>query len=416
MNVQQFARQIRFKLLARTWPDSPGGTVFANVYVSQGPAEDLAPSSMRYPFALVRVLDSTTDLDDQRYQVQRFEIVSVVQATGDQVGEFAMTGGHRTSQGTSRGRGLLEVEEQVLQALQFVDPTGGVRLQLVSSNAAEGVFVQDVGYVAMRALTFQARLTTDRDYPTPNGGRALLSAVVGSTVTLSWTGHERFDLYAARTAPSSLTAARGGYSLVRKSGSSAPTSLTDGVPVNLSANFATTATDTPGTGTWSYTLFPQYDEFGDATAWANPTSPPTASIDSWSNSTAGNFTTGFHDIYLSFVGPNSAESAAVLSQAAVAMNPGFNNLIATSLQLGPAGTVARKVYATRQNPSFNPGVFFIGTVNDNTSTSGSNTAFAGFSDANLVNQPVPVPTNAQVITGTSVRSGTSVSVTGIVVP
>lgn len=265
MTVWQAVRQIKFKLLARTWPDSPNGNVFANVYVTQGPAEDISPSNIRFPFAIVGVMDSTTDQDDQRYQVQRIEVKIVCQHSGDQFGEAVMIGGNRQSVGQSKGRGILEIEEQVMQALQFLDPSGALRLQLVSTGTAEAVLTQDVGYIVVRPMTFQARLTTSRVYPTPNAGKTIRYSVAGGNVTLSWTWHERFDLHAAYTSPIQLSTLRGKLTLVRKAGSSAPASLSDGTVVTLSSNAATGVVDTPGTGTWSYALFPQYDEFGDAT-------------------------------------------------------------------------------------------------------------------------------------------------------
>lgn len=262
MTTWQAARQIAFKLLSRSWPDAPAGPVFAQVFVSQGLPED--SGSLRFPFALVRVLDGTADPDDQTYQLQRFEVVSVVSSTGDQVGEQAMVGGHRQSQGRSQGRGLLEVEEQVMQAVQYLNQTNAFRIQLVSAGTAEAALVPDVGYVVSRALTFQARLTTSRVYPTPNAGKSLVAAVNTGVVTLTWTWHERADLHKAYTPPQ-IGTARGKLTLVRKAGSSAPTSVTDGTLVALSSNAATTVADSPGAGTWSYALFAQYDEFGDAT-------------------------------------------------------------------------------------------------------------------------------------------------------
>lgn len=268
MNTWQAARQIKHKLLSRAWPDSPFGSVFASVYVTQGPAEDVAPSSIRYPAAIIRTLDSTTDKDTQSFHVQKFEIIILVAHQGDQFGEFAMIGGHRISQGQSRGRGILEVEEQVRQALQFLDQTSGVRLQLMSIGAGESVFTADAGYIVSRPMQFQARLTTDRVYPAPNSGKTLKTAVSGGSVTLSWTWHTRFDLHEARTAPYQDMAARGYLTLVRKSGGTPPASVTDGTVVTLASNAATTVVDTPASGTYSYALFAQYDEFGDGTGTA----------------------------------------------------------------------------------------------------------------------------------------------------
>ena len=263
MNSWQASLQAKHQLLKQAWPDSPFGNVFAQVFCTQTTAEDCS-GSLRFPFAIVRVLDAQFDPDDQRYNVQKFEVVSCVNHTGSQVGESGLIGGNRQSQGTSGGRGLLEVEEQVLNALEFLNQTNAFRIQLVGFGAAEAGNVEGMGYVVARALTFQARLTTERDYPTPNAGKALPNSAIGTAITLTWTFHDRFDCRNAYPG-SQLQAARGKLVLRRASGSTPPATITSGTNIPLSAAVATTVTDNPGHGTWSYSLFAQYDEYGNGT-------------------------------------------------------------------------------------------------------------------------------------------------------
>lgn len=260
MNVWQAARQIQYLLAKRVWPDSPGGPVFASVFITQEPT---SIEALRFPVALVKILDSVTDSSEPGLKMQSIEVQIAVQHTGDQVGEFAMIGGQRASQGTSKGRGLLEVEEQCLQAIQFLNQTNGLRIYNTSSSAAEGMFLEGVGYIATRSYVFNSWLTSDRVYPEPNGGKKLTSSVNSGTVSLSWTFAERFDLRAAITTNEKFNSTRGTLLLVRKSGSSPPSSVSDGSNLTLSSNVATSYNDTPGAGTWTYALFARYDEFGD---------------------------------------------------------------------------------------------------------------------------------------------------------
>lgn len=261
MTSWQALRQIAFLLVKRTWPDSPTSNVFANVKATQAPTPE-ALSELRFPLAFVRVLDAEADPHSPQLKEQRFEVLVAVAHTGDYVGEAALVGGNRSSQGTSKGRGLLEVEEQVYAATDYLAKTSGLKVHVAAASAADAEFTDEHGYVATRSYTVIARgLNGTRDYPAQNHGKNLTGSVAGPTVSLSWTLVERFDLHAAVTAP--VLAARGRLILRRVSGSSAPTSITDGTGVALSSNYATSATDTPGSGTFTYGLFAQHDEFGD---------------------------------------------------------------------------------------------------------------------------------------------------------
>jgi hypothetical protein len=267
LNTWQCSRQIAYTLSKLTWEDSPSTRVFGSVHVTQGPSSEAA-DILRPTLALVRVLDSTSDDEDTRIILQKFEVVLAVAHAGDNLGEYAMIGGQRKSRGESSGRGLLEIEERVTNALNEVDlGRGQIGLQLVSAGAAEGQMVEGIGYVATRGYTFEGWLTTTRTYAKPNYGNKLTSSVNAGTVTLSWTLVDRFDFHAANSIlPSPHSSNRGSVILRRASGSTPPSSSSSGTGVTLSGDFATTVNDTPGSGTWSYALFAEYDEFGNDTS------------------------------------------------------------------------------------------------------------------------------------------------------
>jgi hypothetical protein len=291
VNTLQAARQLQFLLQSQRWTfpytqglSSSPTPVFANVYVSQGPAEDIAPSSVRYPFAIVKVMDASTDDQENRFFTQRFEVTTVVQNSGDQFGEGAMVGSHRVGPTRSPGRGLLEIEEQVLFALRAPDPadnqinqapsttssprnTDTFKPQLLSMNAAEGIYLPDVGYIVARSMTFQTRVSTIRSYPAPNGGKKLTAtATGGGNSSIRWFWKERYDLRAARGNNSALASARGALVLIRKAGATPPATVSDGTLVTfVLGNVTNSVTDSPGAGTWSYSLFAQYDVYGDGT-------------------------------------------------------------------------------------------------------------------------------------------------------
>lgn len=282
MNSWQATKQLVFKLETAAWPDSPGGPVFATVHGTQGVAEEIA-NDYRTPFAVVRVLDAQSDAQSPGLKEQSWEIVICTAHAGDQVGEFALLGGQRASQGKSQGRGLLEVEEQLLNVVNFLDQTQQVNIVAASAGAAQAALVTDRGYVLTRAYTIRGRLTTARTYPAPNGTNVLTAALGtpsgGLTpVTVSWASVEqRFDLHPAYATP--VLPARGSLALVRKGGSAAPLSPTDGTVVTIGA-FATSVVDsiTSGSGAWTYGLFAKYDEFGDGTTSIRTSAPATKTV------------------------------------------------------------------------------------------------------------------------------------------
>jgi hypothetical protein len=283
VNTWQAVKQIQFLLQTATWPDTPGGPVFASVHITQGPAEKML-QDFRYPVAIIRVLDNEADAAAPGFKSQRLEVTLATAHYGDLLGEFSLMGGMRNSQGRSGGRGLLEVEEIALSTLNLIDQTSGLSIILAASSAVETAIDEQFGYVASRAFQFNTRLTTSRTYQTPNGTNALtLTAGAPSggftPVTVQWkAATQRFDFHPAYTVP--LLNARGGFVLVRKTGSSAPASIGDGTNIALGSAFAVSVVDpNPVTGqTYTYGLFAKHDEYNDGATSLRYSSPAYATI------------------------------------------------------------------------------------------------------------------------------------------
>lgn len=283
MSPWQAARQIKWIVQNATWADAPHGPVFGSVRITQGIGQEEAMGQVRFPAAFVALQDSESDGASPGLKTQRWQVTVVVANQGDIVGEAAMIGGQRSSVGYSGGRGLLEVEEALLNVLNLADETSGLNVLLVASSAPEAAFAEDYGYVAERRFIFSSTLTTGRVYPAPNGGNNLSLAkggAGGSTpVVVSWSAVEpRFDLHAAVAVP--LISAVGKLLLVRKAGTSAPTTPTDGTALTLASSYATSYTDslTTSSGSYTYGLFAQFDEFGDAATSLRLSAPAAATV------------------------------------------------------------------------------------------------------------------------------------------
>lgn len=284
MNAWQAARQIKYLVQNATWADAPHGPVFGSVRITQGIGQDEAMGQVRFPAAFVALQDSESDGASPGLKMQRWQVTIVVANQGDIVGEAAMIGGQRSSVGYSGGRGLLEVEEALLNVLNLADETSGLNVLLVASSAPEAAFAEEYGYVAERRFIFSSTLTTGRSYPAPNGSNALTTSVGANSgglksVAVSWSAVEpRFDLHAAVAVP--LISAVGKLLLVRKAGTSAPTTPADGTALTLASSYATGYADslTTSSGSYTYGLFAQFDEFGDAVTSLRLSAPAVATV------------------------------------------------------------------------------------------------------------------------------------------
>lgn len=253
MNDWQAVRQVKYLLQQATWEDA-ATVIFApsSVIVTAG-AEVEAFANRRMPLALVRVGGAQSDPDHgaeyPEIQQQELTVTLVAAVQGDRHGESAIVGAGRASQNTSAGRGVLELEEEVLAALLRADDDDGLRLSLWTYGESDVRQATMMGDLAVLDVRLRARVTTDRSYRALRTFTATGNGSVSGTVAYPAT---RFDTYQ--------------LVIRRASGATAPASATAGTGVTLGSSLPTSWTDSPGAGTWSYAAFLAYDEFGDGSS------------------------------------------------------------------------------------------------------------------------------------------------------
>ena len=250
MNAWQAARQLKALLAAATWPDSPTEPVFGKVLISVAPTERVT-GQLRFPFALIVPTDASADDDQPTLETQNYSVRIVQRVASDAWGEAALIGGPRPGgQGSSRGRGIMELEEEVLRAAGALDAQNGIRLQLVWRSAVGAAEDAELGYVASREYQLSGWVSSLRDYPAPT--RLAGTTPGGGSTVLSWTlPPSRYD--------------RKALVLRRAAGATAPASATAGTGVTVGA-LVSTVTDSPGAAQFSYALFMGYDETGSGVA------------------------------------------------------------------------------------------------------------------------------------------------------
>ncbi len=248
MNAWQTARQIRYLLQQEQW----GGTtdVFDDDSVriitagSESAFEDLIN-----PAVLIRIEEAEMDPEfgEQPGLIrQTLSLTLCVSNDGDGYGTSPLIGAGRTGQTDSRGRGLLELEEPLMNAVERLGDADGNRIVCRAATVAGTVAHADYSHMAFREYRLEAWVTSDRYYHPPT---RLTATKNGADVDLTWSlPPDRYD--------------RLRMVLRRASGATAPASASAGTGVTLGSDLATSVTDTnPGSGQWSYALFAAYSEF-----------------------------------------------------------------------------------------------------------------------------------------------------------
>ncbi len=166
MNTWQVARQIQYLVRAAVWTGS-STKVFHTESVKVTAAIPQANfERVILPALFISPGGNTSDpssQEDPNLLEQELAMKLAVGHAGDAFGEFAMVGGQRTGQTDSRGRGLLEVEEEVFNAIEFLNTDDGVVIQHRMSSAPRPEMVGEQ-YVLMRDYLFKLDTTADRFY------------------------------------------------------------------------------------------------------------------------------------------------------------------------------------------------------------------------------------------------------------
>lgn len=274
MNTLQVCRQLQYLLTKRCW-GSTSEPVFASVVVTYGPAEEAA-NAIRTPLAIIRPVEADVDPQAPGAMRQSYEITIITANVGDTLGQTALIGGNRTGGGTqgqdsSLGRGLLELEEELLAVVTYLDQTSGLRLNVVRKGAVQGAFDPNEGYVCSRSYTVDSRTSVARSYDAPLSFKGTASG--GGNAALTWKALAlRFD-FDTLTHDNNQQVSLGSCLVLKRIAGSTPPKFPHesggptGTIVQTWTTFPlpTSYTDAAGAGTWSYALAGGFDETGSGT-------------------------------------------------------------------------------------------------------------------------------------------------------
>lgn len=258
MNRWQVCRQIDYLIAQRRWEDNSSYDPVLKAHVIANPQNANALLELNTPFALTRPLNSLADPDSEgeEPQLERsgIEVLLIQAVENDALGESAFIGANRSSVQVSEGRGVLEIESEIKQAVVLLNGIEGIEMSSVWSSVAD-IMTMSGRQVAAVALRWECWCTLARYYHPPT--RLTATDQGSGSVDLTWR--------AAPTRYDTLGGSTPQYVLRRASGATAPASPTAGTDVTVTAG-ATSLTDSPGAGQFSYTLFAVYDETGGGSA------------------------------------------------------------------------------------------------------------------------------------------------------
>ena len=245
MNRYQQARQIAY--MAKEVLKLPSGEpVFQDTWISGGVAKDDGDLpdeiGVAMPFFIVRPGDKFPDSEHKHRKRCAWSCLYGVSVMGDATGEAATVGFIRDA-ATIEGYGVLEIEELLEAMFEAASLTiDGLEISNVQTRMVGPSRSQRFGYVMLATLEMESYAGSVRRYPGP-------CELTGGGGSLAW------DL-----APGWARAWNQNRQVLRRAaGGTPPATITDGtdVPVGI---LDTSVSDSPGAGTWSYSLFSVYDE------------------------------------------------------------------------------------------------------------------------------------------------------------
>jgi hypothetical protein len=250
VTLSQIARQLKKLLQERTFAGVPGNKpVFHpdSVFISVAPEKEAVQDAVQ-PVCMIIPSEGQVDPEGNGEQPDYFEgtitLLLFNMVEGDALGERSLIGANRDTS-TPFGHGILELHPDVYAVAAKVTAANGLTLQATSAGQVRSKAVQgDQGNFMLTAqeLNFKAIHTTLETY---EAARRFRASVAGGTVSLTWLlPPDRFDTYKPV--------------LRRAAGSTPPASPSAGTGIPLAAG-ASSKSDTPGAGTWSYSLFMAYD-------------------------------------------------------------------------------------------------------------------------------------------------------------
>ena len=138
MGTIELLNKIQTELKAATWPASANKVFQANsVPISMGPDDEIA-ATLVMPVVVIRPLDMVVDPDfneEPDLLRQSVGIRLFVSHPGDHHGQKALQGGNIPDVTKSEGKGIFDIEKEILNAIQVLNTLESLDIQSRSASA-----------------------------------------------------------------------------------------------------------------------------------------------------------------------------------------------------------------------------------------------------------------------------------------
>ena len=161
MNTLTFLTRVKAILIAKTWTGAGGEVVFPSggVIIAAAIEED-ALLSIRTPCAIIVPTDAEMDGQIRGLIKQRFGVRIIVTNKNDPYGEATLMGANIGSTLKSQGRGLFAIEEELLNAIKYLQSTDSIKIIERYRSAPATVYNNRVPY-SLRDYAFEVVLTAN---------------------------------------------------------------------------------------------------------------------------------------------------------------------------------------------------------------------------------------------------------------
>ena len=264
MTTVQVLKQLRHMAALATVPVSGGTAIFAprSIIVVSHAIDEITLAETVMPTLLITPMGYETPHPGARV-IHRatFELVIIVNNRFDSYGEAQLLGASRASATSSVGMGSIEIADALDRDGGAFRKTGsevGLGIVAFTPRSAGPKSLGEFGADHLAAYEVEIIVFHGNDSSTYNPPTAFAGvAAGGGNVTLTWTHPgNRFD--------------HGGVMVRRAPGATAPATSSSGTLVGNFARSSSGTTDSPGVGTFSYSLWAIYDPDTNVEPGSNP--------------------------------------------------------------------------------------------------------------------------------------------------
>lgn len=158
MNEVALLTLLKAKIQSLTWDGTNPLFHTNSVVITVAPDKD-ALSKFIMPVCLIHPGTKVADREQPSLYLEEIEMVIMVSIPGDAMGSNALMGANRVTD-TSKGAGLLTIEQAVLDAISFMNAREGLVIKHVFSGATSPAQLNETTWINFRKLRFEAKINS----------------------------------------------------------------------------------------------------------------------------------------------------------------------------------------------------------------------------------------------------------------